>query len=375
MVKKYDVLIVGGGVIGCAAAFYSAKAGQRVLLVEKDKIGSRTSQAAAGMLGVQTELDGPSPLYDLAKRSRSMFSELSEELRQLTGIDIVYRQSGAMRPAFSEQDMARMETIADWQRRQGETAQCLTRSEVLATEPALSDTISGALYFPYEGQVEPTDLTQALARAAVHYGAKLEEHNDVLEVMEESEKVTGVRTLKGDYAADHVIVTAGVWSGKTDLTHADIDLFPIKGEALSVRVAEPMLSRTIFSESCYITPKQGDKVYIGATEKPYDYDTDVTVDGVYQLLSSARALLPALSQAKIDQIWAGLRPTTRDRRPYIGQAPHTENLWYGFGHHRNGILLSPVTGWLLAQLVQGRQPDIDLTPFSHSQYSSKEVLK
>ncbi|WLR51419.1 glycine oxidase ThiO [Bacillus tianshenii] len=367
MLKKFDVIIVGGGVIGCVTAFYLAKEGHKVLLLEKDQVGLKSSSAAAGMLGIQAELTEFNPLYPLAKQSMQLFPELVSELKELTGIDVGYRRTGAIKPAFSEDELTQYSKIKAWQTSQGEHAELLTNEQLLELEPCLSDSILGGLYFPNESQVTATQLVRALAAGATKYGATIEEFQEVLELVETDHQAQGVKTLKGTYTADHVVIASGVWSKNPSLIRDDVELYPLKGEALSLKVSQPILSTTLFSEACYLTPKTADTIFVGATERPYSYDTTPTVNGIYQLLGAARSLLPALGEAQLERVWAGLRPTTPTHLPYIGQSAHVEGLWYAFGHHRNGILLSAATGSVIAALINGRDVDIDLSAFSPSQ--------
>ncbi|OEH92953.1 glycine oxidase ThiO [Bacillus solimangrovi] len=365
MLKKYEVIIVGGGVIGCSIAFYLSKAGKKVLLLEKDQIGLKSSSAAAGMLGVQAELKEFSPIYPLARRSALLFPDLHQELKELTGIDIGYRVNGAMKPALSDDEFAQFSKTAAWQQAQGETAQMLSTSDTLSLEPSLSESIKGAIYFPNEAQVSPYPLVRAFAMGAIRYGAKIEEAQEVLEVVRDGQEVTSVITSNGSYKADHVVVATGVWGNNPAISHSNnLELYPLKGEALSLKVSTPILHTTVFTESCYLTPKTADEIYIGATEKPYCYDTTPTVNGIHQLLNTAKCLLPALGEAKIDRMWAGLRPTTPDHMPYISKAPNIDNLWYAFGHHRNGILLSAITGEIITSFIDGEEYDLDLTAFT-----------
>ncbi|TCP32068.1 glycine oxidase [Scopulibacillus darangshiensis] len=372
MGKRYDALIVGGGVIGCSIAYHLAKVGKDVLLVEKDRIGSQASSAAAGMLGVQAELEEDGPLFQLARKSRDMFPNLAQELREITGIDIALIKSGALKPAFTNEQLESFEQTASWQTQNGEKAIMLNKDDVLTKEPALTDDVKGALYFPNEAQVSPVDLTHALVKGAQYYGAKIREFTDVLSLHIEDQEIKGVDTVAGTFLAEAVIIASGAWSKQWFRHQPHVDIYPVKGEALCVETSTPLLTTTIFSKDCYITPKKGHDIYIGATMTPYDFSKSVSVNGLSSLLEKAQRLLPSLADADVKQVWSGLRPMTNDGLPFIGKDTQLENLFYATGHYRNGILLSPITGLITARLITEGYENIDLlTPFQYDRL--KEV--
>jgi glycine oxidase len=366
MRKIYDAVIVGGGVIGCSLAFQLAKQGLCVVVLEKERIANEASSAAAGMLGAQSEFSGDSPMIPLALKSREMFSELAAELKGLTGIDIGFVQKGLVKLAFTESELNELrQQYQFWQTRDA-NVRWLTAKELCELEPNVTKEIAGAMYIPNDGQVDAADLSHALAKAAVIYGAELREYTEVCSFLLENDQVCGVVTNSGTIYGNTVIVAAGAWSAHL-LTQTGIELsmYPVKGECFSVVTEQPLLQTTMFAKNgCYIVPKRGNRLLIGATSTPNTFNKHASVQGVYRLLERAQQIMLKLAEAKWEKVWAGIRPQTGDGLLYIGEHPRYRGLWVATGHYRNGILLSPITGVLLADLIAKGKADIDISSFS-----------
>ncbi|GIO34016.1 MULTISPECIES: glycine oxidase ThiO [Paenibacillus] len=357
MVHQAEVVVIGGGVIGGSIAYHLAKQGRRVLMLERGKIGSGASSAAAGMLGAQSEMHRSGALFDLARQSRAMFPKLAEELRELTGIDIGLVQQGLLKVALTpEQAMECQRTIA-FQRKAGETAAWLTPSEARELEPNLTGRIEGVMRIPGDGQVSAPELTAAYVRAAVMLGAEVKEHCTVHSLRLERSRVTGVVTDEGTIGCGQAVIAAGV-HGSRLLAQAGInaDVYPVKGECFSVVTPAPLISSTVFTEGCYLVPKRGGRLIVGASMIERNEELTVSVEGLMGLMAKAAALVPRITAAQWEKAWAGLRPQTRDGLPYLGAAAGCEGLFVAAGHYRNGVLLSPVTGALIVEQMSGKRP-------------------
>ncbi|WP_077324813.1 glycine oxidase ThiO [Virgibacillus siamensis] len=372
MKQHYDVIIVGGGVIGCSVAFQLCKRDYRVLVVEKDSLAGKASGAAAGMLGAQAESEKNNPLFPIAKESRAMFLGLAEELRSLTGIDIELIQSGILKIARTNEEAAEFKDIAAFQQKlhkaddhqvkvsksTNRVAQWLTPEKILQQEQVLSENLSGGLWLPEDGQVNPPLLTKAYAQAAAVLGAKVMEYTAVQGLVIEYNCVVGVKTGTETIFADEVIVAAGAWSEQLlNNTGLKLDSYPVKGECFSVRHHGQLITSSIFSTSCYIVPKVGGRIIIGATQKPHTFDETVSLNSLLRLMEDAVSIIPALKETKWEKAWAGVRPQTGDGLPYLGRHPRLGGLSLAAGHYRNGILLAPITGLLMADLMDGSEID------------------
>ncbi len=354
MRAHYDVIVIGAGVIGCSIAYHLSKRGKSVVILEKGSTAGKASSAAAGMLGAQTELEEDSPLFRLGKQSRTMFPDLAAELKSLTGIDIEYEKNGIYKVARTEEQVARFQSLINAQNQLGEEAHWVAAEQLQKGEPALSTDVLGAMHIPNDGQVSATKLTKALAQAAVTLGAEIREFTEVHRFVKEGVEIKGVETNSGLNRAEHVVVAGGAWS-KTLLKEAGVDLetYPVKGECFSVKTRKRLINGTIFSDDCYIVPKAGGRLIIGATERPGLFDETVTLDGISRLMEAAKKVVPGLGEAEWEKAWAGIRPQTKDALPYLGEHPELKHLFVATGHYRNGILLAPVTGEIIGDLIDG----------------------
>lgn len=356
MKQHYDTIIIGGGVIGSSIAFQLSKRNQRVLVVERDKLAGKASSAAAGMLGAQAEMEGDFPLSPIAKKSREMFPGLAGELKYYSGTDIELIQGGILKVAQTEEEALKLQSIGTVQRSLGEEAEWLSRTSVKKQEPALSENCSGGLFFPDDGQVNPKRLSNAFAHSAAVLGADFLEYTEVQNMVVENKRVVGVQTVLKTIFADDVVVAAGAWSNQIlEKAGASLNTYPVKGECFSVWCNGQTVISSIFSTSCYIVPKAGGRLIIGATQKPNTFDETVQIESLSRLMSEAIQIIPALKKATWEKAWAGIRPQTGDDLPYIGRHPYLKGLSIATGHYRNGILLSPITGILAADLIEGKE--------------------
>ena len=364
MSNTYDAIVVGGGVIGGAIAYNLAKRGGKVLLLEKDRLASKSSGAAAGMLGAQSEMDGDGPLFQLARKSRAMFPKIAEEIKETSGIDIGLINKGMLKVALTEQEQQEYKRIMAIQNQSGEQADWFTGEELRRKEPALSDAIKGAMYIEKDGQVEADQLTLGFLKSAAASGVVIKEYVEVYDFQLSKGKVEGVVTNQGIFTSENVIVAGGAWSQKLLLeTGLQLDTYPVKGECFSVVTHRQMLSTTIFSHGCYLVPKKGGRIVVGATVMPRTFNQKVSLNGISILLEQAKNLMPSIVEAEWERAWAGIRPQTIDGLPYLGEHPAYKGLYIATGHFRNGILLSPITGVVIADLIEGKSTSENLEPF------------
>ncbi|SFS81551.1 glycine oxidase ThiO [Marininema halotolerans] len=358
-----EVVIIGGGVIGCAIAWYLTQKGLRVTLLERDRLGAQASSAAAGMLGAQVEMEHPGPMVDLCLASRRLFPQLQEQLRAETGLDIEWNQAGLLRVARSERESQQLRERERWQRGLGERAEWLTVAEVKEVEPFLSSKVMGGLYLPDDGQVSAPRLVQAFAKAAQLGGAQLIEGVDVRGCRLEKGRITSLDTSMGIFRPGKVVVATGAWSGSLlQMMGEYLPVFPVKGESIALRPSTPILHHTLFGSDCYMVPKADGQIIVGATEKQ-ELKPGVTIGAIQLLTDAAMGWIPPIEEAEWVRTWYGFRPGTPDGMPYLGASGTTSNLFIAGGHFRNGILLSAITGKLMADLIVGEQTPL-LEPFS-----------
>ena len=366
-----DVAIVGGGVIGCAVAYYLAVAGARVTLLERDGLAGEASGAAAGILAPLAESGGPGPFLDLALAGLRVFPQLNETLREETGLDLEYLPTPVLRLAFRDDEERRLRDRLAWQKRTGLALHRLSAEEARALEPRLSPRVRAAVLSRDERQVNPGRLTQALAEAARRRGANLLPATTVTGFRRRGGRVTGVRASggAGDVEADAFVLAAGPWTpALSRRLGVDLPIVPVRGQMLALSVGSAGVRHVIWGEGGYLVPKSGGHLYAGATVEDVGFRPRTTRRGLAGLRRMAAAMMPSLRYAEVASAWAALRPGTPDGRPIIGPLPGWPNVYVAGGHFRNGILLGPITGRVVAQLITEGRTELPLEPFSPSRF-------
>jgi glycine oxidase len=369
--KTTDVVIIGGGVIGCAIAYFLRKQHVDVVLLERGEIGSQASSVAAGLLAPLGPLSGPGPFADLVLAGFSTLSSLVPELEESSGIRLDYERTGALRTVGNPKRVVHLQKrFASWQPL-GLQLYWLSGEEARQQEPLLAPDICAAIYAPEEAQIRASSLVQAFARAAQRMGAHIYPHQEVDGVLTEKRRVIGVRTTQGEtIACDRLILASGAWAAQCSTWfNVTLPITPLHGQLIALRQPTSQLKHIIFGEAAYLTPK-GDTIVVGATKEEMGFDTTVTEEGSSRLYATATRLIPSLSVGKIQAAWAGLRPKTPDSRPIVGFLAPWENVLVAAGHNSVGIILSAITGECLTEMViTGNTPAIML-PFSVERFLS-----
>lgn len=367
MTRSWDAVVVGGGVVGCAVAFELAREGLAVALLERGELAGEASGAAAGMLLPLGEAPGPGPFLRLGLASLALFPALVEELRERSGIDPEHVACGALHVATdasaAERLAARARELA------GVGAEWLDADALRALEPRLCPGAEGALFARAEAQVRSPLLVRALAGAAASLGARIATGTPVLGLRRDAARVVGVETPDGPVAAAAVVLCAGAWAPR--LLPGALPIEPVRGQIVSLEAPRPGLGAIVLGPGCYLVPKRDGSVVVGATSERVGFDRRVTADGVAGLLAAARGLLPALGAASFRGAWAGLRPATPDGLPAIGAVSGCPGLWVAAGHHRNGVLLAPLSARLVADLVLGKALAPDAALFAPERFGPR----
>ncbi|XJZ25725.1 glycine oxidase ThiO [Bacillota bacterium Lsc_1132] len=362
MEQSYDVAIIGGGINGSSIAYQLAKRGRKVVILEKDTLACQASSAAAGMLAAQAEIEQDGPFFQLALKSQAMFPAIASEMLEYTGIDIEFVNKGMLKIAETEDIAVELKNQVTFQQNWDSSIQWVDFKELREMEPNLAPSVFGAMYLPNDGHVQPAKLSLAFAKAAAYFGAEIRENTAVHSFIYENGRVTGVKTSAGAIHCEQVVVATGAWASELlRETGMDLTVYPVKGECFSVKPENPVINTTIFSDKrCYFVPKINGEIYIGATVVENTYENIVTAGGIATLAERAMKIVPQIKNAKWERVWSGIRPQTADGIPYIGEHPGWKGLFVAAGHFRNGILLSPLTGTLVAQLLDGSLQDKQL---------------
>jgi glycine oxidase len=363
-VSDTGVVVVGGGVIGMAAALQLADAGRSVTIIERGTPGAEASSAAAGMLSPLAEALRPGDFLDLLVAARQRFPAFCDQLRESTGIDVGYRDEGTLLLALREEDELEMEERFRWQSAAGMRVERLSAEDTLRLEPAVSREVRWSLRFEEDHQVENRNLVRALWAAAVQLGVSFRLGAEAVRLLHDGAAAEGIELLGGERVrADAVVLAGGSWAGRLENLPREVPVVPVHGQLLALEAIPAPLRHVVDSPRCYLVPRADGRLIVGATVERRGFRKIVTPAGLLQLLEGALEIIPDLKDLPLVDAWSGLRPGTPDDLPILGRDPDLPNLFYATGHYRNGILLAPLTGALTAEFVLTGTSATDLTPF------------
>jgi glycine oxidase len=353
LVKTSDVIVMGAGIIGLSLARELRKRGASVRVVERGEPGHEASFAAAGML-VQHGPELAAALKPLAESSAALYPEFVHELEDESGLRVDLRAEGSI--AFLEES----DMPAD------EARKPLAAEDVARLEPAVAPPPLPAWLLD-EMTVDPRALTSAALKAALHRGVEVASGSPVTELECEQGRVVGVRTTHTSYHASAVVNCCGAWAGA--IGALKFPTRPVKGQMLSVALPhQPGIRHVVRTHDVYLVPRTDGRILVGATVEEAGFDKRVDADAIQALDHAAIALVPALSEARRLEAWAGLRPGTPDDLPILGSTS-LPGYFVATGHFRNGILLAPATAQVMAEVVRGETPSFDLSSFSAARFS------
>jgi glycine oxidase len=375
MKRTTDVLIIGGGVIGCAIAYYLSKSGVGVTVLERDTVGAQASGAAAGIFSLLKLLDPIDAYRRLLLTSLALFPSLATELEAMSGVPLEYEQTGTLRASrhTNAKQTRRIQRWIESCRVMGLQVEMLTEEETRRREPLLAPEVCAAVYLPGEGQVKAPNVVAAFAKAAMHYGAIIVEHQEVMGIQSHHGSVVSATTVDGTtIRCNHLILASGAWSGQCGRWfNLTLPIVPQRGQMLALRQPSSPIRHIVIGDGIYLAPKQDGTVIVGATKEEVGFDTRVTAGGALWLLEAAIKLMPALEQCAIESLWTGLRPKTPDTFPILGRATGWKNLTLAVGHSSFGVLLSAITGQAIAELVTTGQLSEIIRPFSLERFTSR----
>ncbi|MGW3629801.1 glycine oxidase ThiO [Streptomyces sp. NPDC005122] len=372
-----DVLVVGGGIIGLVTAWRAAQRGFTTTVVDPEP-GGGAAQVAAGMLAAVTELHyGEQTLLGLNLASARRYPDFVAELTEATGQDLGYRRCGTLAVALDSDDRAHLRELHALQNRSGLESEWLSGRECRRLEPMLAPGVRGGLRVDGDHQIDPRRLAKALVTACERAGVVFQRTwAERLTVVRE--RATGVVTAGGeDLAATQVVLAAGSLSGSLKGVPDDVrpPVRPVKGQVLRLTVPKryaPFLSRTVRAVvrggQVYLVPRESGELVVGATSEELGWDTTVTAGGVYELLRDAHELVPGITELPLTETRAGLRPGSPDNAPLLGPTG-LDGLLLATGHHRNGVLLTPVTGDVMAHVLASGELPEEARPFTPHRFS------
>lgn len=371
------IAIIGGGVCGLGIGWRLAQAGRSVTVLDRGQAGMGASWAAAGMLAPQVEAEpSEEPLLALSLESRQLWAEFASEVEAASEMKVNYRREGTLVVALDRDDVERLRYRYDFLTSLGLDLEWITGAEARRREPHLARGVSAAVFSALDHQVDNRRLSAALREAYVRAGGILRENTAVREIIHEGGHVTGLRLEDDELEADTVIVAAGPWSrdipGLPEALKPPVR--PLKGQMLALQMPRgaSLLDRVVWGPDIYLVPRGDGRLLIGATVEEMGFDASITAGGMMDLLRDAWQVLPGIYDLPVVESWVGFRPASRDHAPILGPTAMA-GLIMATGHHRNGILLAPITARTIADYVLSGEVPAAILPFSLDRFTRREA--
>lgn len=342
------VIVVGGGIMGCATALELAKRGADVEILERAVPGAEASSAAAGILGAQLESVHEPESFERYRAARDAYHGWTSELEARSGVSVGYARCGALRVALTKHEMNELEEAEGWQTRAGANVSLLTGARARHIEPALAEHFHGALHCPDEATIDPPRLLRSLIVATAREGVKMRAGTTVQSLAIHDRRCTGVVLEDGQANGDAIVLAAGSWSALVSGVPKAVKVKPVRGQLVELDERPPSVRTILFSSNGYVVPRGDGRVVCGSTMENAGFRREVTAGGVQQVLAGAIALAPRLEAAELLRSWSNFRPFSD--APLVGKS-ELEGLFLATGHHRNGILLAHATAMKVADAI------------------------
>jgi len=356
------VLVVGAGLLGRSAAYYLARGGAHVRIIDPDTDPSPTSRAS---LGVLTHANGrDDPFGNYYRAGHALHGDLAAQLLEETGIDVGWGAVGGLNLVITDEDEAEAQELLAHNRLRGCPAEWLEHRAVRALEHRVPAAVAGAVYFPGDHRVDPPALAAALLEGACRAGARLQAATALvgLDLRSDGQVQTRLRGPRGDEEAsfDFAVLAAGSWSGRlADLADCQLVVKPVRGQHIRCRAGD--LHHILRHGGCHAVPVGGE-IAVGATVEEVGYDLDTTRPAAEHLHAALETMLDG--EADIVEQRAGLRPKPRKGRPIIGPLPGCDRVMVATGHYKSGVLMGPITGQVVARWILTGSPSLDMSCFS-----------
>src|SRR6267143_5425824 len=367
--KKFDVAIAGGGVIGAAIALDLSRAGLRVGLFDRQQPGQEASWAGAGILSPAPENPASVAMVPLGKTSLSLYPAFIAQVEEISGMSTGFRQKGTLEALFLHDTKAELSTIIALHHGLGLKAEPLRAEDARELEPALSEDVEAAVLRPDECSVDNRALTSAVLDAARCSSAEVFPVSGARAIWREGDCCRGLILQNEKVEAKWTIIAAGSFSAAIEGVAAYAPVRPAKGQMVALRTEDVEIERVLWSEHIYLVPRNDGRILAGATVEYVGFDKRTTAGGVEKILSAAIELAPCLANARIEETWAGLRPDSPDHLPILGPAD-LEGLLIATGHFRSGILLAPITARLVREWITEQKVSMHGDRFSPLRFQS-----
>jgi glycine oxidase len=367
-----QVIIAGGGAIGCATAFYLAREGLDVRVLERDAIGSQASGVALGLLSPLLGMGSAGPFLELGLQGLRLIKELVPHLEASTGTSIGYAEAPLLLLAFTAEEERQDKEDMEWRKTLSPGVAWLERQDVLAREKAVNPRVRGAALLEGQVQVESYRLVLAFARAAEMSGASISS-GEVVGIERQGDRITAAVLASGRKVQGDIFVLAvGAWSrGMASRLGANAPVEPERGQIITLEGMSNAPVHTLYRGNSYVMPRAAGTIQAGTTREQVGFDSRPTERGRFSILRRALHLCPDLGAARVVQAAAGLRPVSQDGLPLIGRLPGYDNAYIATGHGRKGILLSAITGQAMARLIVHGETSPLITPFDPARFTRR----
>jgi glycine oxidase len=368
-VKKFDVVIAGGGVIGGSIALELSRSGLSVAIFDRQRPGQEASWASAGILSPAPESPGMVSMVPLGRASMALYPDFVAQVEEISGMSTGFRPKGTLEALFSHDTKAELSTIIALHHGLGLKAEPLRAEDARELEPSLSEEVEAAVLRPEEASIDNRALTAAILQAAKRRGAEIFSGDGAKAIWRQGKRCAGLVLQNEKVEANWTVIAAGCFSATIDGIAPYAPVRPAKGQMASLRTDDVKIERVLWSENIYLVPRNDGRILAGATVEHAGFDKRVTAGGMEKILAAAIDLAPGLANARIEETWAGLRPDSPDHLPILGPTD-IDGLLIATGHFRSGILLTPITARLIREWITEQRVSVDWDRFSPLRFQS-----
>lgn len=371
-------MIIGGGLIGLSIAWHLADHGIRALVLERDTVGSGASGAATGLLAPVSASGRFGHMVDFGIESLRYYTDFLSIVRDESQQEIELQTAGLMRVALDTGAEAMLSKFDKWPHAHSLEMVRLSAAEALSIAPYISPEVRGAAISPLERQINPRKLLQCLRKSCMKRGVKIIEHAQARSVSDISEngnkRAICVRTDKANYCFGALVIATGAWSADLGRTLGyPLPITPIKGQVLTAlpRTHPHNVQFTVYANHSYIIPGDDNALLLGSTNAKSGFDMRPTLKGITDIVASTAQLMPSILDSELQQTWCGLRPATPDYFPILGRLPLWDNVFVATGHYKNGVLLTPITGKVIANEIYSGKVSPLIEKYRPDRFTSK----